>query len=502
MAVADFFAKEDLDMAVQACGLIWQAAQWAANSLCGQAVEEVSSSVHELSLPAAAPVPKGKAAETWLSTDSNKPHSARPPAASQSAAAAPKGGAAETWLSTDSNTVPKGGAAETWLSIDSNKPHSARPPAASQSVAAVQKGGAVETRQRAASQCTTTAPQGSVAASQKSPGPSMVGDQNASSLASGVQPKGLYDRIAFPAFDDIPDEDDIDHKHYLDNVGTHIFACRHWCLLGQIDDVSSFIRVGMVVRDWKGRAFMVHVHIEEHTSTLNLFDIKKGNVIALMNPEAHYFMDGTTGIRLEAPDSAFVFRSSLSHLMEEGRKILKGQFCFQCGNPAKESCNKCSVARYCSPTCQLKHWQGGHKELCSQMLVLRNLLDADLSAPPIQQYHSFRSLASTLSTEDEVGLGDLPRPCCCGFQDKELSNSEECLAIGLENHVDYPPASCLPGSEDPSQQFYYTADGVPQRHWAIIAEVDEVAQDRLLVETRFGEQVHVIASSGWDKSRW
>ena len=306
--------------------------------------------------------------------------------------------------------------------------------------------------------------------------------------------RGFRDLVAFPGFDDIPDEDDVFHKHYLVNRDGVVTARRHWCLLGQIVEAFHFIRMRIAARDRTGRAFMIHCHIEEHLSTLSFRDIKPGNVLAIMAPERHRFSDGTIGIRLESADAVFAFRSGLSPLMAEGAKILNGERCFECGKPALEKCKNCNIAKYCSVECAVKHRREVHEDLCSQMPMLRSLLQADFSIPPQKHFHGFTELASA--------VGALPRPCFCGFHDKELSNSEECELWGLGNHVDYPPAACLPWTGDSSQQFYYSVNGTPRRHWALVAEVDEVRRDGLRAETQFGEQVHLTGDSGWEASVW
>ena len=48
-----------------------------------------------------------------------------------------------------------------------------------------------------------------------------------------------------------------------------------------------------------------------------------------------------------------------------------------------------------------------------------------------------------------AGIREVSVSCGCGFRGAELANSGECTNRGLRNHIDFPPAACLPC--DPSQ---------------------------------------------------
>ena len=83
------------------------------------------------------------------------------------------------------------------------------------------------------------------------------------------------------------------------------------------------------------------------------------------------------------------------------------------------------------------------------------------------------------------------------FRGAELANSGECTNRGLRNHIDFPPAACLPC--DPSQDAidldavsqYYFAPGaaVPFRHWALAAQIESCEGDGLVARTAFDELV-------------
>ncbi|CAE8646609.1 unnamed protein product [Polarella glacialis] len=319
---------------------------------------------------------------------------------------------------------------------------------------------------------------------------------------------GLHSVIDFPPFTGIPDENDTSHRYYLAESGCHVDITRHWCLLGEIKDVSMSLRPRIAAKDKSGRSFRTHAHIKDRSSTLKLDDMKVGNTLAFMCPEMHSFMDGTVGIRQENPDTAYIFRAGLGQLVAEGDKILANpQRCYGCGAAASKKCFRCGVAIYCGKPCQLQHWHSAHKHLCTQMTVFRNLLSLDFSRKPGGNLADFCELARPArnSVSHSISACQLPRPCFCGFQHLELANSDDCPMTGFENHLDFPPAACLPqaggGSEDKtSRQFFYDADDAPFRHWAIVAEVLAVNRDVLKATTKFGEQIQLIVNGNWDTS--
>eukprot|EP00927_Polykrikos_kofoidii_P065117 TRINITY_DN60908_c0_g1_i1.p1 TRINITY_DN60908_c0_g1~~TRINITY_DN60908_c0_g1_i1.p1 ORF type:complete len:774 (-),score=93.98 TRINITY_DN60908_c0_g1_i1:54-2375(-) len=321
---------------------------------------------------------------------------------------------------------------------------------------------------------------------------------------------GFRSDVHFPPFEEIPNENNTWHRDYLHLAHDHtVVMTRHWCLLGEIVDVSCSIRVRLTATDKQGRYFRVHIHVRDDSSTMKLEDMVVGNTIAIMCPEKHSFMDGTVGIRQEGADTAFVFRAGLRQLMEEGAKLLvTPQCCHECGQETAKKCLKCGVTFYCSKPCQVNQWRAVHRKLCSQMLVLMNLLRLDFTRKPQGGLADFCELSRAqahLAGDSSVVACQLPRPCTCGFQGMELGNSDNCPRLGFANHIDFPPAACLPGVDaseggSVSRQFFYDANGAPFRHWAIVIEVLEVSGDGVVGETRFGEKVHLGVTSSWDKS--
>ena len=126
-------------------------------------------------------------------------------------------------------------------------------------------------------------------------------------------------------------------------------------------------------------------------STFSWTDLKAGFTLVLLYGERKQFMDCSVGIRCEEPDDATVFRASLATVVRESIEIGKSN-CFQCHNTGTSKCGRCKVSTYCSKECQASHWPI-HKQLCSQMPLLRELVKVLQS--PFNGYASFPQILSS-----------------------------------------------------------------------------------------------------------
>lgn len=290
--------------------------------------------------------------------------------------------------------------------------------------------------------------------------------------------------VAFPPFRQLPRE----------GLSHH----RQWCLLGEIIDVDTAgIRVRCTLSDSKRCVFRLHVHITERSSTLRLADLVPGHTLAVVCAERHVFLDGTDGVRQESADTAYIFRARLGDLMVESARVAAGKRCFHCGGEAAKQCAKCGLAHYCTKECQVKHWSAVHGSLCPQMVVLHNLVHAEFAESPCRHPIGFTGFARQTAHDVHRRGGHLPRPCGCGFQGTELGHGDECSRPGLGNHLDFPPACCLPQRGSVSERFYYDESGSPSRHWAVVAEVREVSTSALEARTIFGETLCITSDGAW-----
>lgn len=92
------------------------------------------------------------------------------------------------------------------------------------------------------------------------------------------------------------------------------------------------------------------------------------------------------------------------------------------------------------------------------------------------------------------GRPELERECGCGS-----THSSICNQVGLGNHFNFPAFAYLPEENDIDEAYYRLVPGTysysPRRHWVFVGEICEDRSDfirhRVLLETKFGETVHV-----------
>ncbi len=116
-------------------------------------------------------------------------------------------------------------------------------------------------------------------------------------------PNNQITSFPFPSFSWCPPEDDIDERYYNTGNGYSYGPYRHWCLLAEVVQVESFIRLRLNVRDWKGEEFFVAFYPEESTEQPPAGQFKIGHTVAILYPHQHQFLDGSLGIRQELSKS-------------------------------------------------------------------------------------------------------------------------------------------------------------------------------------------------------
>lgn len=109
----------------------------------------------------------------------------------------------------------------------------------------------------------------------------------------------------FPAFKDIPGDHVDDPRYYTD--GDSATFKKHWCLIGEITEANSFVRPRLVVRDRAGTSFVVALYLDNGVDASRILSrFKPGSTVAIMYALGHFFMDGTTGCRVEDQDEITV----------------------------------------------------------------------------------------------------------------------------------------------------------------------------------------------------
>jgi len=210
---------------------------------------------------------------------------------------------------------------------------------------------------------------------------------------------GLHNHWNFPPFLDLPDENDIPVDFYEEDSRTGVYkAKRHWCLIAEVEDVTTFGRVRVQARTRYGERFRVHFYLDQDDGGQLKFSnysalIGGESTLCILYAQQHKFMDFTTGIRQESCYHAKVFPVRIQELTEEVDKIIEvlsdPKKCVVCKMEAGsgsngqhqtvQSCGRCKVLRYCGKECQKNHWKLIHKKLCSHTNTLRSLAQLDFS---------------------------------------------------------------------------------------------------------------------------
>jgi hypothetical protein len=168
----------------------------------------------------------------------------------------------------------------------------------------------------------------------------------------------LRNDITFPAFSDLPNENDVDSTYY-DEVPYRSSPRRHWCFLGEIVDSYGLCRVLLRVKDKEGQIVTIGLYTDDRGQALAPH-MKEGHTVAVLYGEQHGFMDMTVGIRVEEPSVIRIIPCSLEQLLKASDDVaarnLSGQSrcCGSCGKEENTSdnkhlrlCSRCKQASYC-----------------------------------------------------------------------------------------------------------------------------------------------------------
>lgn len=209
----------------------------------------------------------------------------------------------------------------------------------------------------------------------------------------------LLDPLAFPPFLSCPHEDIFSSTYYDQGRSTPI---RHWCFLGEIENISGIGRLCLDVRDRDGTAVRIYFYLDRLSPSVVeiIFTVKgheityprhpncpqhliqKGNTIAVLYAQQHPWRESSTGIRIEEGDTVHFFPYKLDQLLSLGEQILQGvppskesaelRACNRCGKKSGflMCCSACRIAWYCSRNCQKIDWStNGHNKNCKTSQV-------------------------------------------------------------------------------------------------------------------------------------
>jgi hypothetical protein len=117
----------------------------------------------------------------------------------------------------------------------------------------------------------------------------------------------LSDEDNFPPWDHLPDPSYPSPFYHAQGPtgrgGTgHPFPPkRHWCSLSHIVQSDGFLRYRCIVKDDFGMKTAVAFYPDDY-SGFDFSTLRPGHTLAIMYAHQHYFMDGTSGVRVENMD--------------------------------------------------------------------------------------------------------------------------------------------------------------------------------------------------------
>jgi hypothetical protein len=168
----------------------------------------------------------------------------------------------------------------------------------------------------------------------------------------------LRNNVTFPAFSDLPHENDVDPTYY--DEGPYKFSPRrHWCFLGEIVDSYGLFRVLLRVKDKDGQVVTIGLYTDDRGRALAPH-IKEGHTVVVLYGEQHSFLDMTVGIRVEEASIIRIIPCSLEQLLKASDDVAVRNFngqsrcCGSCGKEENTSgntrlrlCTRCKHTSYC-----------------------------------------------------------------------------------------------------------------------------------------------------------
>jgi hypothetical protein len=181
----------------------------------------------------------------------------------------------------------------------------------------------------------------------------------------------------FLTLNELPHDEDLDLNFYSTADGSYFSPRRHWCLVGQIVSVETFLRLRLLVRDRDGVQFQIAIHTDDRGSNFLSSLLVPGYTVTILYAHQHRFLDSTTGIRQEEKQTLRVsarmdgglfvdfesdivmqiFGTDLETFcrLQSSIKAQKytGSTCHGCGSitAAKMRCAKCTLVAYCNKVC-------------------------------------------------------------------------------------------------------------------------------------------------------
>ncbi|KAK4207167.1 hypothetical protein QBC37DRAFT_239295, partial [Rhypophila decipiens] len=162
----------------------------------------------------------------------------------------------------------------------------------------------------------------------------------------------LRDRAFFPDYAGLPDEQNIDPTFYRCGNGLRYTPQKNWCFFAQIVSIEYFTRLVLTVKSGHRSNVRIAFYTDDEGRQVRSQG-QVGYTIAIMHANQHYFLDGSTGVRVEVPITVQMGDTETA--------------CHGCDaqKTSMQKCGRCSMFYYCDKNCQTAAWNGkGHKKDC------------------------------------------------------------------------------------------------------------------------------------------
>jgi hypothetical protein len=106
---------------------------------------------------------------------------------------------------------------------------------------------------------------------------------------------------AFPSFDDLPEDNDVDLEYVDTTDGFNYGPRKHWCFLAEIVNVQTFLRLILTVKDRAGQITRLMFYTPSRGGEVPPSQLRPGYTVAVLYAEQHAFLDMSVGIRHEKP---------------------------------------------------------------------------------------------------------------------------------------------------------------------------------------------------------
>jgi hypothetical protein len=140
---------------------------------------------------------------------------------------------------------------------------------------------------------------------------------------SDGQYANLRNEVTFPAFENLPGDNDINMEYLGTTDGFNYSPTKHWCFLGEIIEVEAIFRLRLIVQDKAKRRIPIAFYTDERGEELDQALVRKGYTVAVLYAEQHGFMDMTEGIRHETQSNLKVSFDILSMRANKLRMLIQ-----------------------------------------------------------------------------------------------------------------------------------------------------------------------------------